>query len=164
MKKTTDRYCSRAVALVAAGLLLVGCSDQPDVPLPPGEAQYVQYCSACHSPDGSGRPPTFPPLAGSEWLALGPDAVAVIVLLGLRGEIEVAGRTYRGYMPTMRQLDDADIALILDHIDRQWADWGQVPQAEEIADLRARIADEALLEGREALERLLERLGDGAAP
>ena len=158
MKKTTDRYCRRAIALVAAGLLLAGCSDEPDEPLEPGEAQYVQYCSACHARDGAGRPPTFPPLAGSEWLDLGPDAVSLIVLLGLRGEIEVAGRTYRGYMPTMRQLDDADIALTLDFIDRQWADWDRVPSAEDIAALRARVADEPLLEGREALERLLDEV------
>jgi len=158
MKKTTDRYCRRAIALVAAGLLLAGCSDEPDAPLQPGEAQYVQYCSACHARDGAGRPPTFPPLAGSEWLELGPEAVSLVVLLGLRGEIEVAGRTYRGYMPTMRQLDDADIRFVLEYIDGQWADWESVPSVEEIASLRARVAGEPLLEGREPLERLLEEV------
>jgi len=158
MKKTKDRYCRRAAALVAAGFLLAGCSDEPAEPLQPGEAEYVRYCSACHARDGSGRPPTFPPLAGSEWLDLGPDAVSLIILLGLRGEIEVAGRTYRGYMPTMRQLDDAEIKQILDHIDRQWADWSQVPRVEDIATLRARTDEEPLLEGREPLERLLTTL------
>ncbi|HMB37611.1 MAG TPA: cytochrome c [Wenzhouxiangellaceae bacterium] len=157
-KTTTDRYCRRAVALVAAGLLLVGCSGEPEEPLQPGEAQYAQYCSACHARDGSGRPPTFPPLAGSEWLELGPEAVSLIVLLGLRGEIEVAGRTYRGYMPNMRQLNDTEIKLILDYIDRQWADWARVPATEDIVALRARIADEPLLESREALERLLDEV------
>lgn len=166
MNKTTktDRYCRRAVALAAAGLLLVGCSDEPEVPLEPGEAQYVQYCSTCHSRDGSGRPPNFPPLADSEWLALGPEAVSLIAVLGLRGEIEVAGLTYRGYMPTMRHLDDEEIKLILDYIDQQWADWTRVPEAEEIAVLRARVADEPLLEGREELEQLLDRLADEVAP
>ena len=157
-KTTTDRYCRRAIALVAAGLFLVGCSDEPDEPLQPGEAEYVKYCSTCHSSDGLGRPPTFPPLAGSEWLELGPEAVSLIALLGLRGEIEVAGQTYRGYMPTMRQLDDAEIKLILDYIDQQWADWESVPLTEDIAALRVRVADEPLLEGREPLERLLDEV------
>lgn len=157
-KTTTDRYCRRAIALVAAGLFLVGCSDEPKAPLQPGEAEYVRYCSTCHSSDGLGRPPTFPPLAGSEWLELGPEAVSLVVLLGLRGEIEVAGRTYRGYMPTMRQLDDSEITLILDYIDQQWADWERVPSTEETATLRARVTDEPLLEGREALERLLDEV------
>ena len=58
----------------------------------------------------------------------------------------------------MRQLDDADIALVLDFIDRQWVDWDSVPSAEDVAALRARVADEPLLEGREALERLLEEV------
>lgn len=158
MIKKTDRYCRRAVVLIAAGLWLAGCSDEPKVPLEPGEAEYVKYCSTCHARDGAGRPPTFPPLAGSEWLELGPDAVSLIVLLGLRGEIEVAGRTYRGYMPPMRQLDDEEIELILEHIDRQWADWESVPSAEEIAALRTRIAEQDLLESREALERLLDEV------
>jgi len=160
MKKNTntDRYCRRAIALVAAGLFLVGCSDEPKEPLQPGEAEYIRYCSTCHSSDGLGRPPTFPPLAGSEWLELGPEAVSLIALVGLRGEIEVAGRTYRGYMPTMRQLDDSEIKLILDYIDQQWADWESIPATEEIAALRARVADEPVLEGREALERLLDEV------
>lgn len=158
MNKNTDRYCRRAVVLIAAGLWLAGCSDEPKVPLEPGEAEYVKYCSTCHARDGAGRPPTFPPLAGSEWLELGPDAVSLIVLLGLRGEIEVAGRTYRGYMPPMRQLDDEEIGLVLEHIDRQWADWESVPSTEEIAALRTRIAEQDLLESREALERLLDEV------
>lgn len=155
MKKTTDRYCRRAASLVAAGLLLVGCSDEPKAPLQPGEAEYVRYCSTCHSRDGSGRPPNFPPLADSEWLEMGPKAVALIVLLGLRGEIEVAGETYNGYMPPMRQLEDSEIGLILEFIDQQWADWETIPQIADIASLREQAASEALLEGRQALDRLL---------
>ncbi|MFO7762589.1 MAG: cytochrome c [Wenzhouxiangellaceae bacterium] len=152
------RYCRRAAAIVAAGLALAGCSDEPDVPLQPGESEYVRYCSTCHGRDGAGRPPTFPPLAGSEWLELGPEAVSLVVLLGLRGEIEVAGTTYRGYMPHMRQVDDEELAALLGFIAGQWAQWDGTPDAGQLAALRERIADEDLLEGRADLERLLERI------
>ncbi|MBS3742797.1 MAG: cytochrome c [Wenzhouxiangellaceae bacterium] len=155
------RYCRRAAATVAAGLallVLAGCSDEPDVPLQPGEAEYVRYCSTCHARDGAGRPPAFPPLAGSEWLGLGPEAVSLVVLLGLRGEIEVAGRTYRGYMPNMRQVNDEELAAVLGFIADRWAQWDGTPDAGRLAALRARIADEELLEGKADLERLLQRI------
>lgn len=156
--RTANRYCRRAVAILAAGLWLAGCSDEPSAPLQPGEAEYVRHCATCHSRDGAGRPPGFPPLAGSEWLALGPEAVALIVTLGLRGEIEVAGRTYRGFMPPMRQVKDDEMTAILGFIGGQWAQWDRVPDAAAVAALRQRVADEELLEGRDALERALERI------
>lgn len=159
MKNSTPgRYCRRAAAFVAVGLWLAGCSDEPDVPLQPGEAEYVRYCSACHARDGTGRPPSFPPLAGSEWLTLGPEAVSLVVLLGLRGEIEVAGRTYRGYMPNIRQIDDGELAALLGFIDGQWAQWGDTPDADRLAALRERVAGEDSLEGKSDLERRLERV------
>ena len=157
-----SRYCSRVVAIsrvaaiAAAGLWLAGCSDEPDVEMQAGEAEYLQYCATCHTRDGAGRPPTFPPLAGSEWLELGPEAVALVVLLGLRGEIEVAGKTYRGYMPTMRHIDDAELAALLGFIGNQWGQWDRTPDAGQIAALRELVAGEELIEGRAALERLLE--------
>ncbi len=156
--KYSSRYCSRAVAMLAAGLWLVGCSDEPKVPMQPGEAEYVRYCSTCHARDGAGRPPAFPPLAGSEWLELGPEAVTLIVMLGLRGEIEVAGSTYRGYMPTMRQVSNAEMTAVLGFINQQWAEWEDVPNTDAVAQLREFAAGEELLEGRAALEGMLERL------
>jgi len=153
-----SRYCRRATALIAAGLWLTGCSDQADVETQPGQAEYIRYCSTCHARDGAGRPPTFPPLSGSEWLELGPEAVSLVVLLGLRGEIEVAGRTYRGYMPGMRQVDDAALAALLGYIGSQWADWPDPPGPGGVALLRDLTAGENLLEGRADLERLLQRI------
>jgi len=133
-------------------LTLAGCSDQPDVPLAPGQADYNTYCSACHAPDGAGRPPTFPPLAGSEWLARGPDAVALVALVGLRGPIEVAGRNYNGFMPAARQASDAELAALLGFIGSQWADWNEPITAERIAELRAATAAIEMPVGREGLE------------
>lgn len=158
--KQRKTYCSRAVALLAAAWLVAGCSDAPDEPLRAGEAPYRKYCSTCHGTDGTGRPPSFPPLAGSEWLALGPEAVSLIVLVGLKGEIEVAGRTYRGYMPPMTQVADDDLAALLGFMaDAGWAEWPDgIPDAERIAELRSRLAGRAILEGRADVESLLEEV------
>ncbi len=151
------RYCRRAAAIIAAGLWLAGCSDQPDVPLQPGESEYIRYCSTCHARDGAGRRPSFPPLAGSEWLELGPEGVALVVLMGLRGEIEVAGETYRGYMPSMRQIEDAELAALLGFMDAQWAQWEETLDSDRISALRELAAARSSFEGKADLERTLQR-------
>src|SRR5690625_799649 len=103
-------YCKRvrtATALVVA-LLLAGCGapDQEEMAASPGQADFNNHCAGCHGRLGQGRPPAFPPLDGSEWLELPPEALTSIILLGLRGDIEVAGKKYVGYMPPMTRLDD----------------------------------------------------------
>lgn len=159
MTDTTQAgYCRRAIVLIAAGFLLGGCSDPLNAPRQPGEAEYIRYCSSCHARDGTGRAPNFPPLAGSEWLEMGPEAISLIVLLGLRGEIEVAGRAYRGYMPPMGQLKDMEINQILTYIDQQWAQWERLPESDEIGALRRRTEDAGVLEGRADLEQLLKKV------
>lgn len=139
-------------------LVLAGCGEPGEEAGIAGHAEYQHTCSTCHGRDGEGRAPTFPPLAGSEWLEMGPESVALVVLLGLKGEIEVAGRTWRGYMPHLRQLPDADVAGILGYIDQRWAGWDEVPGPARIAELRGFAERHAMLEGREDLERLLEEL------
>ena len=125
------RYCKRSpeglpglCRLVLLGLVaaLAACgSDQTALELAPGQEQYLRHCASCHGNQGEGRPPTFPPLAGSEWMELPSEALALIILLGLRGEIEVAGRTYRGYMPPMQHINDEDIAALIGFTERAWA-------------------------------------------
>lgn len=144
--------------MLAAGLWLAACSDEPGAPLPAGEAEYKRFCSTCHGRDGTGSPPNFPPLAGSQWLDLGPEAIALVALLGLRGEIEVAGETYRGYMPNMRQVDDDEMVRLLGYIAEQWAGWDAVPNTDEVARLRQAANEADILNGREDLEALLDRV------
>jgi len=145
--------------MLALSWLLAGCGEQSDEPLAFGELEYQRFCSTCHGIDGTGRPPSFPPLAGSEWMDMGPESVALIALVGLRGEIEVAGRTYRGYMPPMTQLSDQQIAAILSYLpEAGWAAWTELPDSERIAELRERAETLEVFIGRAPLERALEEL------
>ncbi|MDT8408280.1 MAG: cytochrome c [Wenzhouxiangellaceae bacterium] len=157
IKNKSKRYCNRVAVAIVAGLLLTACSGEPAEPLAPGQAEYQKYCSSCHGKSGEGRSRSFPPLQGSEWLELGPDAVALVVLRGLRGKIEVAGTTYRGYMPTMRQAGDAEIAALLGYISGAWAQWPGVPNAARIGQLRAGVGGAGPFESRAELERQLEQ-------
>lgn len=151
----------RGLLLVLAVVYLAGCnqSTPPPIELAYGQEPYLRYCASCHGNQGLGKPPTFPPLANSEWLDLGSEALGLIVLYGLRGEIEVAGRTYRGYMPPMQHISDADIAALLTYMDQAWAD-GQQPMSEEdIARLRTLFeGPRAPLDGLEGLLDAMEAL------
>lgn len=155
------RHCKQTCSLVLlAWLLLIGCEqhtvDRDE--LAPGQEPYLRYCASCHGNTGEGKPPAFPPLAGSEWLELPPEGLAIIVLAGLRGEIEVAGRTYRGFMPPMRNIGDADIAAIVGYMESSWA--GREPglAPDDVAALRDRFAGRSPLEGWQGVEEALEAL------
>ncbi len=160
-----DRYCRRALISTAAALLLAGCKGPPPSTGLAGETEYLRACATCHGSNGEGRAPTFPPLAGSDWLALGPDAVTLIVIHGLKGEIEVAGSSYRGYMPPMNQISDTDVAAILSYIGQRWAEgWINADDALRIAQLRAHGEDQAIIDGRADLETRLGDLPPRSAP
>ncbi len=139
-----------ALLLLTAGL--AACSNDrsdPWLELAPGQEAYLRHCASCHGNQGQGRPPTFPPLAGSEWMALPSEALALIVLLGLRGEIEVAGRTYRGYMPPMQHISDEQIADLIGFTEREWAGRESQLSAADVAAIRARFES-----GRSPLYRM----------
>lgn len=146
--------------MATAILLLAGCG-QVDLPdeLAHGQEPYLRYCASCHDNDGSGKPPAFPPLDGSEWLTLGPEAVALITLNGLRGEIEVAGQRYRGFMPPMRHIPDEELAALLDYMSQAWADWAEVPDSAAIGRLRDGRESRQPLEGLTGVEQALKEAG-----
>jgi len=137
--------------------VLTGCQSEPEpeITLEPGQGEFLRWCASCHGNAGEGKAPAFPPLAGSEWLEFPDRGLAMIILYGLRGEIEVAGRTYRGYMPPMTHLPDEEIEAILAYMTRTWADRQSTLSAADIAALRA-AEDTRPLNGREGLETRLE--------
>lgn len=161
LRKLLNDHCKQTLPVVVAIVaLLAGCggSSQPDPDAPRGQAAFGRYCAGCHGADGQGRAPAFPPLAGSEWLALSPEALTAIVVLGLRGEIDVAGQSYVGYMPPMQHLDDATVADVVVYIRQRWGEPVPAWSAEDVAGLRARLAGERAIEGRDGLDQLLEAL------
>lgn len=88
----------------------------------PGKAPYEQYCGACHAPDGKGiSDGNFPPLAKSEWVKGRPERIIEIVLHGLQGKLEVAGKNYDLVMPPHKDsLKDDQIADIISYVRSSW--------------------------------------------
>jgi mono/diheme cytochrome c family protein len=147
----------RGTLIMIAATLAIACGGEADseLVLEPGQGEYLRWCASCHGNQGEGKAPAFPPLAGSEWLAFPDQGLAMIILYGLRGEIEVAGRTYRGYMPPMTHLPDEDIAAILAFVTRRWAGRESQLSAADIARLR-QAENTRPLNARAGLEERLQ--------
>jgi mono/diheme cytochrome c family protein/type II secretory pathway pseudopilin PulG len=100
-----------------------------------GRAIFQKICAVCHQPGGEGKEGVGPPLAGSEWVkAPSGERLVRIVLNGLNGPIQVQGKTWNLVMPPWREnLDDEQIALVLNYIRSQWGGEGAAPIKPEVA-------------------------------
>lgn len=84
-----------------------------------GKALFAQHCAICHQSDGSGTVGLAPALKGEHWARLGADRgyLPSVLVYGLSGAIKVADQTFVGSMPAFgAQLDDANLALIANHL------------------------------------------------
>jgi mono/diheme cytochrome c family protein len=109
---------------------------------------YGRYCASCHRVDGAGYIGAIPPHAGHLPLIVqaegGREYLIDVVLYGLHGEIEVAGRRYQGVMPSRASLRDADIAEVLNYAVSAFGNEALLPDdfapfgADEVAAARGR--------------------------
>lgn len=97
---------------------------------PDGKQLFTTNCVACHQATGKGLPGVFPPLDGSEWVVGDPRMVANILLHGVTGEMEVAGKVYKGAMPAFHQLGDPELAALASYIRSSWSNKAEPIQTE----------------------------------
>ena len=95
-------------------------------------------CATCHQRDGSGLPPSFPPLKGPA--AVKRDCVqhAGIVVHGMSGEVVIGGVTYNGVMPAMGDLTDEEIAAVITYERTSWGNNAGACTVADVAAARAR--------------------------
>ena len=84
-----------------------------------GGLVYTDFCMQCHLTNGMGVPGTFPPLAGSDWLAEKRTESIHSVKYGQKGEIQVNGVTYDGVMVPMG-LTNEEVADVMNYIMNSW--------------------------------------------
>ena len=96
-----------------------------------GEEVYHRdaHCKTCHAADGKGTIPNiYPPLNANEWVMGEDERLIKIVLKGLWGAIEVAGKTYdptTGVPPMTGfggMLNDKEIAGVLTYVRAKFGD------------------------------------------
>ena len=90
-----------------------------------GRQLYLTTCAGCHGSDGKGMARFGPPLADSEWVLGDEKRLALIILHGIEGPIDVGGQHYDApeiltVMPAHSTLDDASISSILTYIRNEW--------------------------------------------
>lgn len=98
-----------------------------------GAQVYAANCQSCHGENGGGITGTFPPLAGDP-IVNGSDADAHIriVLHGLSGKT-IGNVHYVAQMPSFAgQLNDAQIAAVIDHERTSWQNHGPTVTPEEV--------------------------------
>ncbi len=91
-----------------------------------GGAVYAGSCAVCHGPEGRGTGAAFPPLAGhAVKLAMADRGyLPLVVLYGLAGKIDIGDNEYNGVMPAWNQLNNEEIAAVLNEITAGWESSG----------------------------------------
>ena len=106
-------------------------------------------CSACHTASGAGLPGAFPPLNRDvRMLAARPDGrryLALVVLVGLIGPLQVEGASYRNVMPAQSGLDAADVAAVLNHVGAQISHDGPAFRPFTATEVAGYAADKATI-------------------
>jgi mono/diheme cytochrome c family protein len=119
-----SRCCTRALAAAVALVFLsppLCLAADPDVPAYlPGDAVFQANCAVCHGPKGAGQPSLAPPLtsypARYASVAEGRRQLALTVLNGMFGGIDVEHHHFDFKMPDFSSLDDATLAAVLNFI------------------------------------------------
>jgi mono/diheme cytochrome c family protein len=120
---------------------LGGSNTASNAPLDPvklGRRVYLQVCQTCHQENGLGVAGQYPPLNQSEWVqAPGAGRLIRIVLNGLSGPVQVAGKSFDNVMPAWRDtLSDAEIAAALTFIRQEWNNKAPEVKPEQVKAIR----------------------------
>lgn len=90
-----------------------------------GRKHYLSTCAGCHGTDGAGMKRMAPPLVGSDWVLGSEKRLALVILHGLEGPVEVAGKKYDApdilpVMPSHSTMDDGAIRAVMTYIRNEW--------------------------------------------
>jgi mono/diheme cytochrome c family protein len=106
-----------------------------------GGAIYRDQCSACHAIEGKGSDRLFPSVANSSMArADDPSSVIRIVLRGARSVATDKEPTAPGMPSYAWQLDDGQVANVLNYIRNSWGNAAPAVSAAEVAKARASLA------------------------
>lgn len=134
-----------ALATFAATVTVAAETAKPAAPnadtLKRGQAVYNRTCIACHQPTGLGIPPVFPPLAGSEWVAMDASVAVRNIVQGMVGPVTVKGATYNGMMPPVAGVSDKDIADVITYVRNSFGNSGAEVTEAEVKAIKAKYAD-----------------------
>lgn len=101
------------------------------------------FCSTCHQPDGGGLTASgFPPLRGTPWVTGSSERLIKLVLKGLLGPINVAGREYPGQVPMTPfegMLNDTEMAAVLTYVRNSFGNQASAISPELVKQIREEV-------------------------
>jgi mono/diheme cytochrome c family protein len=108
-----------------------------------GKKVFSANCQTCHQANGVGVPGQYPPLAGSEFTTGGSRRMAMIVLKGLQGPVQVKGQQYGTAVmqPWDKTLTDKQIADVMTYERSEWGNSASPVTPEQIAAFRKELAN-----------------------
>jgi mono/diheme cytochrome c family protein len=106
-----------------------------------GAKLYANNCATCHGQEGKGVGDSYPPLTGTKWTdednKESKTRHVKAVLSGLKGKIQVKGKTYDGVMqPWHSQYNDKEVAAIINHERTSWGNSGGKVDPKFVAKVR----------------------------
>ncbi len=116
-------------------------------PLVLGKNVYTAVCATCHQATGLGLPPTFPPLAGSEWVSGSEDRLIRIVLHGLQGPIKVKGVEFTGVMPATASafnLNSEKVAAVLTYVRKEYGNGAPPVSVAKVNEVKSATGNHAM--------------------
>jgi mono/diheme cytochrome c family protein len=106
-----------------------------------GNAIYRDQCSACHGIEGRGVPKLFPSVASSSMVRSNDPTTAIrIVLRGARSVGTRAEPTAPGMPSYGWQLDDGQVAAVLNYIRNSWGGAAPAVDAKDVSRVRSDTA------------------------
>ena len=128
-----------------------------------GRKFYLSTCSGCHGSDGGGLNRFAPPLRGSEWVVGDQNRLALIVLHGIEGPLQVAGKRYAEpeilpVMPGHSTLDDETLSAILTYIRNEWGNQAGAISRRALGSIRMTNQGRVLPWTAETLEKHMEEV------
>jgi len=108
-----------------------------------GKTHFQSYCAACHQYDGQGAG-AAPPLDGSPWVTGPAERLIKIILHGVRGPMEIHGKTYNREMPGFgKMLSDAEAASLAAFVRRRFGAVKEPVTPEQVRRIREAHQDRA---------------------
>jgi mono/diheme cytochrome c family protein len=108
-----------------------------------GRQKYINICASCHGTNGEGMKRFAPPLKKSEWVTGDDQKLAMLLLHGMQGAVEVNGKMYDTpdilpEMPSFSTLQNQDIAAIATYIRNAWGNSGDEVTSSTVGSVRFR--------------------------
>lgn len=125
-----DEWVSEQVSAAQAERELTDKDWTMDELMERGQKAYATACAACHMPDGTGAPPAFPALKGSQIALEDMEAHLDVVVNGVRGS---AMQAYGN------QMSEVDLAAVITYERNAWGnDTGEMVTPQDIVEYKNR--------------------------